>query len=120
MGSRLEIMFLLNVNHKLCTRGNEVRTSRRFWWNFYIDNLDPTIMAQVPSLPVELLVDIIEFLRPHTPIIGHDAAWVHPNDLLNWWEAPLHRHRGASDAIFDAKYVDITVSCYASLLAVRQ
>ena len=83
-------------------------------------------MPQVPSLPVELLVNIVEFFRPQTPIIGRDAAWVHPNDLLNWWDAPLHRRQGAiwwgmgSGAISDTKYIDTTVACYASLLAVRQ
>jgi hypothetical protein len=40
-------------------------------------------MMQVPSLPVELLAYTAEYLAPHTPIIGHDAAWTHPDSLLN-------------------------------------
>jgi hypothetical protein len=73
-------------------------------------------MKQIPSLPVELLANIVIYLMPHTPVIGHDAAWTHPRDILNWWDGQYWTSRSTStDSL-----VETAVSPYASLLALRQ
>jgi hypothetical protein len=86
-------------------------------------SLSPTLMTQVSSLPVELLADIVKYLAPHTPIIGHDAAWAHPDGLLNWWDGyyrttmPLD---SGSISSTNTSWNEATVSPYESLLALRQ
>ncbi|KIM24319.1 hypothetical protein M408DRAFT_46560, partial [Serendipita vermifera MAFF 305830] len=40
-------------------------------------------------LPVELLIEVVEHLRPPRVTIGDNAAWNQPSLLKNWWERPL-------------------------------
>jgi hypothetical protein len=84
-------------------------------------SLSTTFMTEAPSLPVELLADIAKYLAPHTPTIGHDAVWTHPDSLLNWWDkyyqTPIPMNGGRiplTNTLWSGAVP------YASLLALRQ
>jgi len=54
-------------------------------------------MEEGPSLPLEILFDIFEYLKPPTAIIGDNAAWNGPQTLQNWWNGANSATKGVHE-----------------------